>query len=408
MEKDNLMKHGGIVLFASVVSFFFGYLFHSYMGRNLGPEDYGVLDALLSIFFIVLIPVSTIQAVVSKFSSVYIGTDRPECIKLLIIEGFKKLLFWGFLIFILIFILSPFISDFLKIGSEIPIILLGIAIILAFLLPMSRGVLQGIQNFNHFGINISLEKIILFISGVGLISFGVNGAMLSLVISLLFVFLISFIPMKVIREKKSNDSFKSAKIINYSIPVFISLSAVAIMSNIDMLLVKHYFDPVQAGGYAAIGMMGKVLFFLSFNIANVILPKASVLSVQKKESVFLLRKGLFLMGMISFSIIMLYAIFPEKIINLVFGAEYNGFISLLAPYSAAMAIMAFVVIIVHYNLSIMNFFYIKSLIFSTIMEVLLLILFHENLMQVIVGILLSSSILLLLILNKSLKNNFKK
>ena len=280
------------------------------------------------------------------------------------------------------------------------VLIVIVAIILAFLLPISRGVLQGIQNFNHFGLNISFEKIILYITGVGLIGYGVSGAILSLAISLFCMLIISFLPLKVLSGKKSNESLRRVNIIDYSIPVFISLSAIAIMSNIDMLLVKHYFDPVQAGGYAAIDMMGKVLFFLSFNIANVILPKASVLSVQKKESGLLLRKALFFMCLISLLIVVPYALFPGQIMNLVFGAQYKDFINLLAPYSVTMAIMACVVIIVYYNLSIMKFYYIKYLIFSTVMEVVLLVLFHNNPMQVILGMFVSSSILLILILIK--------
>lgn len=401
MEKDNLAKHGSIMLFASGLAFLFGYLFHSYMGRNLGPEEYGGLDSLLSVFYIFLIPISTIQAVVARFSSVYIGNNRPDCIKNLMFEGFKKLLAWGFIVLIFFSILSPITSNALKIHSVFPSILLGMATLLAFILPISRGVLQGVQNFNHLGLNISSEKIILFISGVGLIGFGVTGAVISIVLSQLFVLLISFIPLHTFKPEKSKQNLKKAVIVKYSIPVFISLSAIAIMSNIDMIFVKHYFDPVQAGGYAAIDTMGKILFFLSFNIANVIYPKSSILFVQKKDSAFLLRKGLLYMGAISSFTILIYAYFPEQLINMVFGAQYLSFKSLLALYSLVMSLMAFVVVIVHYNFSTTNFIHIRHLIFFTILEVMLLILFHNSLIQVILVMLISSLILLISILKNS-------
>lgn len=399
MEKDNLIKHGSIMMFASGISFLFGFFFHSYMGRNLGPEEYGSLDLLLSVFFIFLIPISTIQAVVARFSSVYI--EKKGCIGLLMSEAFKKLFVWGIGIFILFSILSPVISDALRIQSVFPVILLGLATLLAFILPVSRGVLQGTQNFNQLGINMSFEKIVLFISGIMLIGFGLNGAIMSIVLSQLFMLLISYVPLHVFKEEKSKQNLKKAVIVTYSIPVFISLSAIAIMSNIDMIVVKHYFDPVQAGGYAAIDIMGKVLFFLSFNIANVIYPKSSVLFIQKKESVFLLKKGLLYMSAISFFTILIYAIFPEKIMNIVFGAQYLGFISLLALYSAAMGILALVVVIVHYNLSTMNSIHVKPLVFFMILEVTLLMFFHNSLIQVILVMLISSLILFFSILNNS-------
>jgi O-antigen/teichoic acid export membrane protein len=397
MQKDDLIKHGVIILFASGLSFVFGYFFHSFMARSLGPEDYGIIDALLSLLLIILIPLSTIQAVVARFSSVYMGSHRPECIYLLMKEGFKKLLGLGILMFILISILSPFISDFLRIPSRIPVIFLGMAVLLAILLPVSRGILLGMQNFNQFGLNISLEKIILFISGVGLIGFGVNGAMFSLVLSLFIVLLMSFIPLRNLKYEKSGKPLKRANLIRYSIPVFISLSVIAIMSNIDMIIVKHYFDPIQAGGYATINIMGKTLFLLSFNIANVIYPKASELYIKKIDSVFLLRRGLFYMGIISLLTIIVYALFPHQIMNLIFGTQYLEYISLLVPYTIFMAIMAFAVIIVHYHLSTMNFTCIKPLIFSVILELIFLEIFHESLIEVVEVNLFCSSILLILL-----------
>lgn len=397
MEKDDLVKHGGIMLFATGASFLFGYLFHSYMGRNLGPEEYGILDSLLSVFYIFLIPISTVQAVIAKFSSNYISTNRPDCIRLLMFEGFKRLLVLGFLIFILLSILSPVISDFLKMPSVFPVILLGIAVLLSLILPVSRGVLQGIQKFNHLGLNISLEKFIVLIAGIMLIGSGVNGAIFSIVISLFFVILISFLPLHFLKQKKSNRKLEKGVMVKYSVPVFLSLSAIVIMANIDMIVVKHYFDPVQAGGYASINIMGKVLFFLSFNIANVIYPKASLLFIQKKDSVFLLKKGLLYMGAISFSTVLMYTLFPEQIMNMVFGAQYLGFISLLAPYAFAMGILAFGVVIVHYNLSTMNFIRIRPLILSMSLEMMLLAFFHDSLVQVISGVLVGSLVLLILI-----------
>lgn len=406
MEKDKLMKHGGVVFFASAVSFFFGYLFHSYMGRNLGPEDYGILDALLSFLLIILIPVSTIQTVVARFSSVYMGSHKQECIYLLMREGFKKLFGLGILMFLLFSILSPFLSDFLRIPSIMPVVFLGMAVFLSILLPVSRGILLGMQNFNQFGLNISLEKIILFITGVGLIGFGVNGAMFSLVLSLLIVLFLSVIPFRKIKYEKPGKPLKKANIIRYSIPVFISLSAIAIISNIDMIIVKHYFDPLQAGGYATINILGKILFLLSLNIANVIYPKASELYIQKTDSVFLLRKGLFYMGIISLFTIIVYALFPHQIVNLIFGKQYLNYINLLVPYTIFMTIMAFVAIIVHYYLSTMNFTHIKPLIFSVILELIFLEIFHDSLIQVI-EVLVICSMILLISLIKNPGNQFR-
>ena len=46
-----------------------GYLFHFYMGRTLGPSAYGVLGVLLSLVYIIIVPLTVIQTTITKFVS---------------------------------------------------------------------------------------------------------------------------------------------------------------------------------------------------------------------------------------------------------------------------------------------------------------------------------------------------
>lgn len=70
---SNELVKGSIVLFIlfnifNVLNFVFQFL----MARMLGPSDYGVFAALITLIYIIAIPSDSIQTVVSKYTSKFL------------------------------------------------------------------------------------------------------------------------------------------------------------------------------------------------------------------------------------------------------------------------------------------------------------------------------------------------
>ena len=70
-KNDSLIKHSLIVFIAMGIGSVFNYIFQLYMGRALGPEEYGTLGALFSIFYVLVAPSGTVQTNIAKFTSEY-------------------------------------------------------------------------------------------------------------------------------------------------------------------------------------------------------------------------------------------------------------------------------------------------------------------------------------------------
>ena len=71
-----------------------------------------------------------------------------------------------------------------------------------------------------------------------------------------------------------------------------------ILSNLDILLVKHFFLPSEAGIYAAIALVGRVVFMLSWSVVSSMFPvSASHAHRQRGRSV--LYTGLLLVGAVT-------------------------------------------------------------------------------------------------------------
>src|SRR5438552_18824372 len=45
-----------------------------------------------------------------------------------------------------------------------------------------------------------------------------------------------------------------------------------IINNLDIILVKHFFDSTQAGVYAAVALVGRVVYMLSWSVVSSMFP----------------------------------------------------------------------------------------------------------------------------------------
>ena len=65
----SLLKNSTIIIIGIIISNILAYIFHIYVGRVLGPADYGVFGALMALFMIIALPTGAISFAVTKFIS---------------------------------------------------------------------------------------------------------------------------------------------------------------------------------------------------------------------------------------------------------------------------------------------------------------------------------------------------
>ena len=68
-RKDSLIRDSFILFTASSIVNVGAFIFHLIMGRFLGPANYGILGTLLTIVYIVNVPINVIQTTIKKFVS---------------------------------------------------------------------------------------------------------------------------------------------------------------------------------------------------------------------------------------------------------------------------------------------------------------------------------------------------
>ena len=376
----------------------FGLLYHLFMLRMLPPIDYGHLNALITLFMIISVPASTVQTTITKFVSTFQAKNQLYRVKSLLRHFFLLMLMIGLSLFLLISLGSSFISSFLQISSYGLILLLGASLFFAMVIPVQWGGLQGLQKFGSLALNLVMNggsKCVLSIVFVSL-GLGVSGALSAVVVSYLITVILSHFILKMSlsqEEKRVNPELNHAerngtdfsKVYTYSFPVGLTLLCFMVLTNIDLILVKHFFLPIEAGYYSIAQMVGKIIFIFSFPIVMVMFPKIASLKMedQEKKARSILGHSLTIGAFLCGGVTIVSLLFPSLIVQSLRGEVYLECVPLVGLFSINMSIYSLILILLYYQLSIDQRGFLYPLVLCTLIQSGLIVLFHKSLIQVL-------------------------
>lgn len=394
--KNNPLVKGSFILFiGSLVVNISNYLFHFFMGRMLGPSDYGVLVSLVSLLYLVSVFSTTLTTITIKFTADYFSAGQFGKIHLLIKKLAKRFFWVGLAVFFIFLLTAKFIAKFLQINHPSLIIIIGAFSLILFLISINRGVIQGLQKFGHLAVNVSVEGLLKLILAIIFVVLGwkVFGPVAAILVACLFAYLISFVPISFLFKKKF-QSIDKKKFILYSLPTLFIIFFSVSLYNSDIILVKHFFPSREAGLYSALSTLGKIVFFASGAIAQAMFPMTAYLTRRKKDPSKILKQTIILSSLISLVVLILYFIFPKYLVTILFGKEYLEISSYLFYFGLVFFIFSLSNIFISFYLSIHKLRFVYFLALVALLEIILIAFFHQSIMQIIF-ILFSIMVLLL-------------
>ena len=325
-----------------------------------------------------------IQTTIANFTSQLIANNNREAIKRLLTSSLKKIFIYSLIIFIIYILFSKFIANFLKIDEISLIVLSGFLFIVSLLLAVTWGIMQGLQFFKSLGYSMIIQGFVKLTFGLVLvlIGFAVKGAMFAIILSYLIPFLLTLITLR-LYIGKGEKMYKTRDIFDYSIPVLIAMMSITLMFSLDIFLVKHFFNNIEAGYYAALAMLGKVVYFGSISIVYVMFPKVIELNSKKIGTRNILLKSLLIVFLFCFVSVLFYYFFPGFTVNLLFGKEYLNIVPLLGKFAVFMSLLSLIYVLIFYNLSLRKKSFIYILLLFNIIEIVLLYIYHQSISQVV-------------------------
>lgn len=394
-----IFKHSTVVLIGSMGANVAGWLYHVFVGRILGTEGYGELAALLSLFYILNVPSSVITTILVKFFSVLKASGAQGQAKRLIRTTTTKILIVEAIGMVLLLIFSRSIASFLNIESHWYVVWLYL-IFATFIVSVVNGsAIQGFQLFTASSVLTTVGMTLRLVFGALFAYFGVGWTLISNIFSNCISFGLSFIPLRFMAYVKEQPlTINRKEALNFSIPAFITTLGITLLFSQDVLLVKHYFTSHEAGIYASLSVLGKVLFYATGAVSFVLFPVVSERNASGKGHARLVTVGLMIIGLVCIGLTAFYFIAPGIVLN-AFGKAFFGAAQYMGPFAIFMSFFSLASILIQTLLALdkMKVWIITA--GCAFLQTILIVFYHNTISQVIgvniaVSIILFASLLL--------------
>jgi O-antigen/teichoic acid export membrane protein len=354
----------------------FGY--NVVIARLLGPADFGHTSAIVTLLMLASAITLSFQLVCAKFVARNEGVSGKA-------EVYRSLRRRAWLVGVtlgtsLIVLQAP-VTSYLRLPTPWLVILLATGIAFYVPLGVKRGGLQGTCDFGRLSVNFMLEVAVKFLGALLLVEagFGVTGAVAAISASVVLAY---FFPLHdALLDPEPTGSVPAS--FGEGMQAIVFFVGQVLINNIDILLVKHFFRPEEAGLYAAVALVGRVVYFASWSVVSAMFP-ISAGQKAKEQNISVLVVPLLFVLFIAVTFILVLQLVPVTVVRTVFGTGFTQVAPLLSLYAAATGAYALSVVLIAFEMSrrIANTGWLQ-LVFSGLVIGGISI-FHADLRQVIV------------------------
>lgn len=372
------------------------YLSSTY-GDTLGKSYYGDVATIISILGLIGIIQLSLGLTVIKFIS---SSTKQKEVKNLIRWVYHWTVVVGVVVALAMLLLSPFLSKFFNLSQPVALYLLSPILLLTIIINTGRSILQGLLQFGKYVFSFMAEigvKIILTIILI-VAGFAVVGAMGAILIGIVLSYIVVVRSLRPYTKGKLGEKPNIAPLIKYSIPVLAQGISLTSMYSTDLLLVKHYFLPEQAGIYAALAILGRVVFFGVSPITAVMFPLIARKHAEGANYRKILYSSILMLLVVSGTITLVYFFFPQLPLGMLYGESYLEGQSLLWLFGVFMGLLALAMLMSQFYLSVGKTKIVYLFILAALLQILLIRFFHPDLSTVIKLSIASAAILVILLL----------
>lgn len=384
ISSNGLARDSAIVFAGSMTSNVFAYVYHLFMGRLLGPSGYGELSSLLSLLYIFTVPLLVAQTVLIKFVSGFKAHGSIGQTKSLFVSVTKLFLLFCLFALPVTVIVSPWVTAFLHLPSAVLFILIYILFVFSLLSIAPLSMLQGYQRFTWVSVFVAGAALTKLLLSIPFAKQGVYGVLVAAIIASVIVYALFFIPLGFmirIRSKPTNLSFRD--MFEFTVPALLTTLGITSLFSTDIILVRHFFSADTAGMYAALAILGKIIFYASSAVALVLFPVVAERTAKKEAVKKLIWAAVGGVTLLSAGLTLFYFLFPEIIIRLLFGNAYTDASTLLGIFAIFLALFSIGNIIVTACLALGKTRIWVIPVLCALVQIIVISLFHDTIHEVI-------------------------
>ncbi len=271
-------RSGALLAVASGVGIVLNYAFLLAAGRILGSDRYGSLAALLGLLAVVLIPTGAVQMAVSREVSRLVAAGKSDEADAFARSTLRLASLATLPLVVVAFALAVPLAHLLHIHSSGVVALAEFAFVTALVFPAAMGVLQGRQRFHALAALYVIPFVIrlVLLAIVAAAGFRLGGTVFASVVAAVAATLVAlFLVVDSLRRGSRIAKPNLRPFLRYLAPVGVGLVAIALLTHVDILVVKARFSAHDAGAYAAASAFARVAFFLPATILAVLFPRTA-------------------------------------------------------------------------------------------------------------------------------------
>jgi O-antigen/teichoic acid export membrane protein len=322
------------------------FVFHVVVSRLLGPDRYGALGALLTVLLVLSVPLTGIQAAVTR--AVALRGDEPASVRQVTVKGTMV----GVVGMLILGALSPLMADFLHLGSPVPVLMLAI-----FLPPTAgaavlQGVLIGRLRFTPVAVALLVGAGARLLFGAVLVEagLGVTGAMLASTLGAVVTFAIV---AWTLRASFGPASPLASRVVpaGEGAPILIAVAGYWVLAGADTFLVRHLLDAHQAGLYAAAATGSRIALFAPAAFVMLVFPRFAASRGRGPQARLLLIQStgvVVLMGILVAGTIVLL---PGALVHILFGSGFTGSASTVGLLATEAAVLGVIGLFTYFHLA---------------------------------------------------------
>ncbi len=385
--QDKFIKDNVIFFVGSMMIAVLNYLYHPAMSRMMSVEDFGEVQALISMTYLTGIFLTIFGTIAVNIIS-HRDTTSDKHIKLLS-QLYKLALYVVGAFAIGIVLLSPYLMRALQFESVISFLPLALVLLVGIPFTFYSSYLRGDRQFGAVsiaGIITSAGKLLFAVTlvSLGLRVFGAVSALaLATFCALLYtlyktrgVFRIS------IKEKLLFTPALRGEL-SYGVLIFFALGYITFLYTSDVLVVKYFFDPETAGLYSGIATIARIIFFATASVAGVLLPSINRnaptgvnKSILKKAFIIIMLMGVGALG--------IFWLFPSLIISTLIGEKYLPLAELLPLAGLYVFLASLTNLFYSYFLALRDKRLIGFSLFGFVVTIVMVSLCHKSLHAIVI------------------------
>ena len=353
------------------------------VARFLGPKGFGNATAVYTVLTLTSAVTLSFQIISAKTSAQQSSEEGRDAVYR---DLHRSAWVCGLFVALLLLLFRREITHYLNLPNVMLVVLIAVGVVFYVPLGSRRGYIQGAYGFRSLAQNVVLEgamrlggSLLMIILGFGVT--GVIAANAGAII-VAYVALAPKLSARIPNPLREGYAFREIS------QAMVFFSGQVLINNCDIVLVKHFFDLRAAGIYAAVAMIGRVIFAFSSAVVNSMFPVVAGTADEERKSLSLITTSILLVLAVGSIFAIGLRLAPGWIWTRFFGSSFallgpHGFPQLLALYAIMTVIYSLSVVIITYEMSykIANMSWLQ-LIFSGVL-IASICRFHDSLLQVI-------------------------